>query len=100
MGRILFIIESISNIFSRTCNASQRKVCQMRKSYLNLCKSIFVFFRQLREDIISMPIENRQTIIDKLSSVPKALCIEDIGDLFYLVEQHYVSRTPFAIQVS
>lgn len=49
---------------------------------------------------MSMPVDNKKAIIDYLSSVPKAICIEDIGDLFYLVEQHYVSRTPHTIKVS
>ena len=48
---------------------------------------------------MSMTVDNKKAIIDYLSSVPKALCIEDIGDLFYLVEQHYVSRTPHTIKV-
>ncbi|CAG2163218.1 unnamed protein product [Oppiella nova] len=30
---------------------------------------------------MSMPVDNKKSIIDYLSSVPKALCIEDIGDL-------------------
>ncbi|CAG2115024.1 unnamed protein product [Medioppia subpectinata] len=47
---------------------------------------------------MSMSADNKQSLIDYLSCVPKALCIEDIGDLFYLVEQHYVSRTPHSIK--
>ena len=55
---------------------------------------------ETRDNIMSMPVDNKKAIIDYLSAVPKALCIEDIGDLFYLVEQHYVSRTPHTIKVS
>lgn len=43
--------------------------------------------------------EKRETLIAILNAVPSALDIEDIGDLFYLVEQHYISRTPSTIKV-
>lgn len=47
-----------------------------------------------------MKDESKESIIDKLKQLPSALCLEDIGDLFYLVEQHYVSRTPQNIHVN
>ena len=117
VGHILFNRQSVSHILLGAGNASQWKVSlifQLLSSAMFVaffatfllsfcCYVVNITFNQLlienRDNIMSMPVDNKKAIIDYLSCVPKALCIEDIGDLFYLVEQHYVSRTPHTIKV-
>ncbi|XP_054169013.1 TBC1 domain family member 23-like [Oppia nitens] len=73
-------------------------------TYFSLGNPFLIYFLSLvmlvneKDTIMSMPIDNKPAIIDYLSSVPKGLCMEDIGDMFYLVQQHYVSRTPPTIK--
>lgn len=45
-----------------------------------------------------MKNEGREALIATLNGVPSALDIEDVGDLFYLVDKHYVSTTPSSIK--
>ncbi|RWS06238.1 TBC1 domain family member 23-like protein [Dinothrombium tinctorium] len=52
-----------------------------------------------REQVMEMKDESKEKIIETLNSVPSALDIEDIDDLFYLAEQHYVSQTPRSFKV-
>jgi len=46
-----------------------------------------------------MKNHTKEEIIQTLNLVPSALDIDDISDLFYLVEEHYVSHTPKCMHV-
>lgn len=48
---------------------------------------------------MEMKNHTKEEIIQTLNLVPSALDIDDISDLFYLVEEHYVSHTPKCIHV-
>ena len=47
-----------------------------------------------REQILEMSACEREDIVTAISSIPKALQVEDVADLFTLVETHYRSHTP------
>ncbi|XP_015791431.1 TBC1 domain family member 23 [Tetranychus urticae] len=72
-------------------------------AYLQASNPFLIFFLSLvmlvnaKEQIMSMKDQSKEAIIKTLNSVPSALEIDDIPDLFYLVETHYVSQTPRCI---
>lgn len=57
-----------------------------------------LLFFLLRDDVLAMKESSREDIIDFLRNLPSQLEIDDIGDMFYIVEQHYVSKTPATIR--
>ena len=47
-----------------------------------------------RDQILEMSACERDVIVSTIVSIPKALQLEDVGDLFTLVETHYRLHTP------
>lgn len=40
----------------------------------------------------------KEEIVNFINHIPNQLDIEDVGDLFYIIEQHYIALTPSSIK--
>lgn len=47
-----------------------------------------------RDQILEMASSDRESIVSVIVNIPKALQVEDVGDLFTLVATHYRPQTP------
>ncbi|XP_069686728.1 TBC1 domain family member 23 isoform X1 [Periplaneta americana] len=93
----LYCLSWFQSLFAATC--SLPVVQAMWDLYFQQADPFFVFFLGLvmvvnaREQILSMKNENKQTIVDTLSSMPCALEADDVTD-FCSLSQYYALKTP------
>ncbi|XP_023723850.1 TBC1 domain family member 23 isoform X3 [Cryptotermes secundus] len=93
----LYCLSWFQSLFAATCTLPV--VQAMWDLYFQQADSFFLFFLALvmvvnaREQILSMKNENKQNIVDTLSSMPCALEANDVTD-FCSLAQYYALKTP------